>query len=256
MIKLLKLLPYVLGIIAVIFLLGFLERCEEVDIKAQEMEQMQAEYNDTLKLIRADNQYLYRDVAALTDMNTTLDAVVKELNNIIFSKTKEIIDLKKIIGGGVGTIDSVVHIDSNCVGLILTFRDTTAFHTTFIQVEVKEDPEFYYELDIKPFGLTTYLVRDENGIWTGYAVPQEEFKDLINIDSLQVEISKDEFKEFYDVVDGFKLGFGVSLGSDFITQKTIYNVGIGVLLNERHAIGLDVSLNSDWYFANYKYYMF
>jgi len=244
----------ILGFAVVIFGLGYIQQCTEVEAQEQMNNQLTAYYNDSLTVIEKDNQTLNRRVANLTGMNSDLDNTIENLDNTIFSKNEEIIRLKKLVGSGYGTIDTTIIIDSTCIGLILTYIDTTGWHTIYIKVEVNNPPLFEYEVTIPPIKLTTYLVRDSEGVWTGYAIPDESIKDHITIDSMKVEIAKDEFIDFYDDTNAFKFGPSVSIGSDFQSQKTIFNIGGGILLNETHAIGLELSLNSDWYFARYSYY--
>lgn len=240
----------ILGFAVVILALGYIQQCSEVDV----IEQLSAYYNDSLVTIRKENQILSRRVANLTAMNTELDKTVESLDNTIFSKNTEIIRLRKLVGTGYGTVDTTIIIDSTCIGLILTYLDTIGWHTMYIKVEVNNPPLFEYEVTIPPIKLTTYLVRDSEGIWTGYAILDQSVKDHIFIDSMNVEIAKDEFIEFYVDTDAFKFGPSISLGSNFENQKTVYNIGLGVLLNEAHGVSLELSLNSDWYFARYNYY--
>ena len=124
------------------------------------------------------------------------------------------------------------------------------FRTLDINVKVDDPPIFNTKEEFNPFGLTTYLSRDEEGIWVGHAIIQEEFQPYIEISDMKVEIEKDEFKQFYDRVSALKFGPVGSLYSEFETQS-IFNGGLRFLINEKHDFSIQKSLNSKGWLVDY-----
>lgn len=253
--KLLNLWPYAVMIVAAISFFGWLNSCQEVDAKEAEIKQMEAFHNSKLETLKAEGETLSRRVAALTDMNDRLDNIIKNQNEDIISKNRTILNLSSLVGSGEG--DPIIEIDTSCVGLFLTYRDSVQTHTTYIEVKVDTPrPHFTYKVDVVPFGLTTYLTRDENGIWKGYAVPDSSFQDFIHVTGLDVEVAKDEFREFYDDTDVLKIGLGAGIGSSPTEKELLLSLDPAILLNEEHQFQVDIPLNSDWWFVRYNYFFF
>ena len=248
--KIFNIIFILVAVFALTFFIGYLQQCSKVDSTEQQLTQMEAAFGDTMKVLRVDNQTLYRKVADLTEMNSEDDKLIKGLENSIFSKNREIIKLKDIVSSGVGSLDSLVVIDSSCIGLKLKYVDVNIFRTLDINVKVDDPPIFNTKEEFNPFGLTTYLSRDEEGIWVGHAIIQEEFQPYIEISDMKVEIEKDEFKQFYDRVSALKFGPVGSLYSEFETQS-IFNGGLRFLINEKHDFSIQKSLNSKGWLVDY-----
>jgi len=241
-------------VIIAISLLGVYYLYSKLKIAKQEVVQIQIRLNDSLKVYKDGNLTLYHRIVGLEDLNKDLSVILKSKDEKITSQFNTILKLNTIISKGLGRVDTVKVIDSNCVGIILDYLDKNAFRELKVKVSVNNPPLFETQEIFNPFGVIAKLTRNKEGIYGGYLeITPDSIEQYITVSDFDIKMDLDEYEGNPCDIIILKLAPSISfsLSKDL---KSLVSIGGQALIKEAHLIGYEIGINNDYHWIRYSYF--
>lgn len=243
----------VIIIVAVVFVILYINSCSDKETLEKILRQNELAYNDSLKVLMYENELLYHKYAMVGSLKDSLTDIMKNNNEKILTLSKQMIYLQHIIKQGFGAYDSTTNVPvTPCLGLKMNFVDSNAFYSLAFTVTVDTPkPKFDFQQKFNPFSITNYLTRNKDGIWSSYVKVDEAFNEFIKIGDVKTIIDKDEY---IDVENNDKslsfiptIGFGIY--NDGIVKTDIGLTG----LIDKYLIGYSKGIGNSFHFVKFGY---
>ncbi|MHB8840993.1 MAG: hypothetical protein ACYC56_04255 [Candidatus Aquicultor sp.] len=210
--------------------------------------------NDTLKVLRLQNETYYHKYASIQSQLTDKEKQLKERDEKILAMSTKEISLKKLIDSLSGTI---VQLGKDTAGIpygsILEFKKNGEFYLSKDSVFIDRPPWIKKQLEFIKFRQKDFLTRNIEGKWSGYSKFEPEFVNkYLSITNLDVIVERDEFVRVESDIDKFRLSLIPTFG---ILQKetTIFGGGLKVLINKKHLVEVTKGIGNDWLWVGYGY---
>ncbi len=222
-----------------VLILAFLywRSCQNINLLEKLNTQNEAEYTDSLKIVRNESQEMYHKYVHISNLDSIKNNLLKQRDEKILSLTMINIRLSDLISNNTGVRIDTIILNKNCYGIRLKFENDGPFYSYTDSVYVDEIPWHSLRVKFKPFSVTTYVTRSKDtGLWSSYIEIPAELRKYILLSEIKTIVDENVFGDVEKRLDHFRLSITPFIGQAFIDSKSYFIGSIVGKINNRHSI--------------------
>jgi hypothetical protein len=243
----LRIFPYIIMLLVVVL---YVRSCVNYEKQLLITEQNALAEQNKLRQL---NLTTYHKYVFIEDLKDSLIEELKQNEEIILAQSETIFKFKNIIEENEGTIirDTIfVEVPFDCIGLRLGFSNSNNFYSYTDTITVDNPPTHKLSLSFNPIKATSYLTRNEEGIWSGYLKLDEKVSNYLKIGNFDIKVSEDLYLN-NNSVPSFSLIPNFIINTNY--TSTQFGLGLFGLINDAHLVGYGKSINTNFHTFTYGY---